>query len=137
MAPLTGSRNGQNTRPAFSDAGRFNRLARTYTREAAAEGRPDGAQPAKTRCDQDGGHLDFLVAGYDTSPLSGNPLGSTVAGPATAIAAMTGNQNAMYAGTACTAHDEGFEETAGWFEMMAKTGRSHAGEMRRALDNLR
>jgi len=79
------------------------------------------------------GHLDFLVAGYDTSP----PLGSTAAALATAITAMTDDHTAMSAGPARTAYDEGFEETAAWCKTMAITGRPHAGDMRRALDNMR
>jgi hypothetical protein len=50
---------------------------------------------------------------------------------------MTDDHIATRAGKARTAQDDGFEETAGWFATMAKVGRSHAGEMRRALDNMR
>jgi rubrerythrin len=78
-------------------------------------------------------HLDFLIAGYDTS----GQLESTVAELAIANAAMTDDHTAMCAGMARTAHHEDFEETAGWFATVAKAGRSHAGEMRRGLDNMR
>jgi len=56
-------------------------------------------------------------------------LGSSVARQASAIAAMTDDHIAMRAGVARTVHDEGI---ADW----CKPGRSHAGEMRRALDNI-
>jgi rubrerythrin len=137
MASLKGGRTDQNLRPAFSDASRFNRLSPSCARDAAAESQRQRATLAQAATDHDGGHLDFLAAGYDTSPPSGNPLGSTAAALATAIATMTDDNIAMYAGPARTAHDEGFEETAVWFETVAINGRSHAGEMRRALDNMR
>jgi hypothetical protein len=129
MASLKGSRPDQTFRHAFSDAGRCNRLSSSSTQEPMVRGRCTLA--AQTQA-ANGGHLDFLVAGYDTSPPSGNPLGSTVAWLASAIAAMTDHHTAMHAGVARVALDEGI---ADWFETVAITGRPYAGEMRRALDN--
>jgi hypothetical protein len=117
MASLEGSRTQTILIAAFSDAGRFDRLSRSST----AQG--------ERAIEDNGGHLDFLAAGYDTSPPSGNPLGSTVARLAYVIAAMTDDHTAMRPGVARTVHDEGI---ADW----CKPGRSHAGEMRRALDNI-
>jgi hypothetical protein len=57
-----------------------------------------------------------------------------VARLASAITAMTDDHTAMHAGVARMAHDEGI---ADWFETVAITGRPYAGEMRRALDNMR
>jgi rubrerythrin len=45
-------------------------------------------------------------------------------------------RSALYAGMARTARDEGLEEIADWFEMLAKAARSHAGRFQRALDSL-
>jgi hypothetical protein len=132
MASLKGSLPDQTLRHAFSDAGRCNRLSWSSTREPMVAGRCTLAAQTLAAIDHNGGHLDFLVAGYDTSPPSGNPLGSTVARLAAAITAMTDDNTAMHAGVARMAHDEGI---ADWFETVAMTGRSHAGEMRRALDN--
>jgi hypothetical protein len=134
MASLKGIRTDQNLRPAFSDAGRVNRLAPSATQDASVADQRRRATQAPAASDHGGGHLDFLVAGYDTSPPSGNPLGSTAADLAAAVAAMTDDHTAMHAGVAGTAHDEGI---ADWFEIEAMAGRSHAGEMRRAHDNMR
>ena len=41
-----------------------------------------------------------------------------------------------YPGMARTAREEGFHEIAGWFELCAKAGRSHAGRFRRTLETL-
>jgi hypothetical protein len=123
MASLEGSRIDQTLRHAFAGAARCSRLSSTLEADQRElQGR--GA------IDDNGGHLDFLAAGYDTSPPSGNPLGSSVARQASAIAAMTDDHIAMRAGVARTVHDEGI---ADWF----KPGRSRAREMRRALDNMR
>jgi hypothetical protein len=46
---------------------------------------------------------------------------------------MTDDHTAMYAGVARTAHDEGI---ADWYETVARAGGLHAGDMRRALDNI-
>jgi rubrerythrin len=53
------------------------------------------------------------------------------------MTAMIDEHTAMYAGMARTAHDEGFEEIAGWFETLAKARRSHALRIRRAVENTR
>jgi rubrerythrin len=137
MASVKGSRTDQNLRHAFSDEGRFNRLNLSCTQAAAAEGQRESATLAQAADDRGagyaGGHLDFRVAGYDTSA----PLGSSAVELATAIATMKDDHTAMYAGMARTAHDEGFEEIAGWFEILAKPGRSHVREMRWVLENMR
>jgi len=130
MASLKGSRTDQSLREAFSDARRINRRSPSGTQEAIVARRPSLAAQSHAAVDHNGGHLDFLAAGYDTSP----PLGSTVARLTTAIAAMTDDQTAMRAGVARTVHDEGIADR---FETVAITGHSHAGEMRRALDNMR
>ncbi len=129
MAPLKGSRTDQSLRHALSGAGRSSRLSPSCTRGNETAPHHEIAIPVRLRA----GHLDFLIAGYDTSGL----LESTVAELATANAAMTDDHTATRAGMARAAHHEGFEETAGWFATMAKAGRSHAGEMRRGLDNMR
>jgi hypothetical protein len=108
MASLMDSRTDQKLRPVCSDADRFNRLSPNCSRNVAVDGHREFAAWAG----RGGGHLDFLVAGYDTS----GKLGSTVGELATASVAMTNDQIALRAGTARRAQNEGFEETAGWFE---------------------
>jgi hypothetical protein len=120
MASLRGGRIDQHPKHAFSDADRWNGPSTYCIRDA--EDHRNSATLAQGAIGYDGGHLDFLAAGYDTSPPSGNSLGSTAAALATAIATMTDNNIAMYAGPARTAHDEGFEETAVWFKTVAITG---------------
>jgi rubrerythrin len=133
MAPLRGSQTDGNLRHAFSDEGRLNRLYLSFQQAAEAEGHGDLAAVVRSMADGGAGnargHLDFLAWGYDTSAPK------PVAEFATEVTAMTEDQIAMYAGMARTAYDEGFEEIAGWFETLAKAGRSHARRMRHALEN--
>ncbi len=42
----------------------------------------------------------------------------------------------LYPGMARTARNEGFDEIADWFEMLAKASRSHAARFQRALDGV-
>jgi rubrerythrin len=53
-----------------------------------------------------------------------------------AIASEQREHNALYAGMARTARDEGLDEIADWFEMLAKAGRSHSSRFRQALEIL-
>jgi hypothetical protein len=129
MASLKGSRIDQSLRHALSGARRLSRLSPSCTRGTETDPHDGIAIPVRLRA----GHLDLLIAGYDTS----GQLGIKVAELTTAGAAMTDDHIATRAGMARTAQDEGFEETAGWFATMAKAGRSHAGEMRRGLENMR
>ena len=65
MASLKGSQTDQNLRHAFSDEGRFNRLPPSGTRDAAEQGQHEFAAQVQAAADSDGGHLDFLAAGYE------------------------------------------------------------------------
>jgi hypothetical protein len=123
MATLKARRTDQIPRTTFSDACRLNRVDPGGTLEHAC----NVAAPAQPNTLHGCGHLDFLSAGYDTSTL----FGRTVADRATAIAAMTDDHTAMFAGMARTAHNEGVEENPGRFEPLVAAGRSHTlGQMR-------
>jgi hypothetical protein len=93
MVSLMGIRIDDNPRGAFSDAGRF---------RFSALG---------------GGHLDFLVAGYDTSSPSGSPSGKPVGSV---------NNPPCMPNRRARLCDEGSEETAGWLRTLALAGRSDA-----------
>jgi hypothetical protein len=119
MAPHTGRRTGHTLRHAFPERARRNRFTPECAQEAAVPGQRASAA-GNASVAQDCGHLDFLVAGYDTS----HQLASTMDGLTTAFATMTDDDTVMFAGTADTAHDEGFEDVAGWCNTLATTGHS-------------
>jgi hypothetical protein len=63
MALLKGSRTDQSLRHALSGARRLSRLSPSCTRGIVTDPRHERATPLRLRA----GHLDFLIAGYDTS----------------------------------------------------------------------
>jgi rubrerythrin len=80
-------------------------------------------------------HLKMLDGLEDA--LTGRPTGSdTSDNLRAAIASEQLEHDALYAGMARTARDEGLNEIADWFELLAKAGRSHAGRFRRPLETL-
>lgn len=129
MVPLEGSRTNANLKHALADEGRFDRLYLNHEQAADAAGYRELAALARAAAESGArfasGHLDHLIAGQQSA--------TATAGSPAAMAAMIEEHTAMYAGMARTAHDEGFEEIADWFETLAKAGRSHALRMRRAV----
>jgi hypothetical protein len=73
MVSLMDSRTNQNLGHTFSDGGLFNRLSASGVRAAEIEGQRECPSYTRSKADHDGGHLDFLTVGYDTS----SQLGST------------------------------------------------------------
>jgi hypothetical protein len=117
MASLIGSRTD---RDPFSNASGFSCFSRRCNRDGAGTGQLEFAVRTPAAFDRDGGHLDFLVTGSDTSAQ----LGSTVAELAITIATMTDDHTAMFAGMARTAHNKGFEALAG-FKTPTNAGYPH------------
>lgn len=95
-------------------ASEFRRLARRRNSHAEEHLRLlDGLESAPTRCPSGDARDDLRAA------IAGEHA-----------------QSARYAGMARTARDEGLDEIADWFEMLAKAGRVHAARFQRALDTL-
>ena len=87
MASLMDSRPDQNLEHTFRDSGRFSRLAASRVRSAAVAGQRGYAASTRAKAHHDGGHLDFLFMGYDTSSQLGRM--------ATEIASMGDHHTAM------------------------------------------
>jgi rubrerythrin len=137
MICLDGSRTDANLKLAFSEAGRFDRLYLRHEQIAEAAGLPELAALSRAASDSGAhyasGHLDYLVADQSKAISSMTSAREF----RTVMAAMIEEHTAMYAGMARAARDEDFEEIAGWFETLAKSGRSHVRRMRRAMRNSR
>lgn len=141
MLSLKGSRTEENMRCALSGEVRSNRRYFSYARTAEADG--DRALAAQLRATAESaarqafGHLDYLFADGDAAA---SKSGASKSGASTADGAMpaatvfTQERAAKYAGMACAAHEEGFDDIADWFEILAKAGRSQVRRLRRALD---
>jgi rubrerythrin len=134
MISLEGTRTNANLKHAFSDEGRFDRLYLNHEQAAEASGHRGLAVLARASAGYGaryaGGHLDLLIAD-NAIPA---PAGTSIVEFAAPMTDMIDEHTSMYAGMTRTAHDEGFEEIADWFETLAKAGRSHARRMRRALE---
>ncbi len=77
-------------------------------------------------------HLKML-GGLEEALTRGLAAGETRDNLRAAITIETVERGARYAAMARTARDEGFDEIAEWFEMLAKAGRSRARRLRREL----
>jgi rubrerythrin len=138
MATLAGSRTEANLKAAFAGESEANRRYLYFAMRADVEGLSDVA--ALFRATAEGetghahGHLDFLAALGD--PVTGLPIGTTRKNLAAAIAGETRSYTDVYPGMARTARQEGFDELADWFEVLARAEKSHCLRFQKALEAL-
>jgi rubrerythrin len=132
MAAFIGSRTEANLRQAFATATLAQLRYVAIAQQEAAAGRHHVAalfrEIAGSRASQAEAHLARLEpcdAETSTAYNARLAIMDEVAACADAYPAM-----------ARTARQEGFDEIADWFEIRAKTGRSHAARFRRALETL-
>lgn len=138
MPTLAGSKTLENLKAAFAGESQANRRYLYFAKLADVEGEPDVASlfrdTAEGETGHAHGHLDYIRRVGD--PATGLPVGSTADNLKAAIAGETHEYTDMYPGMAHTARQEGFEDVAEWFEVLARAERSHAGRFQKALDNL-
>jgi len=135
MSELKGSKTESNLKAAFSSEAEANRRYLYFASKADIEGQVQIA--ALFRATAEGetghahGHLEWLEQCGD--PSTGLPIGPTKDNLKAAVAGETHEYTDMYPGMAKTARDEGFDEIADWFEILAKAERSHANRYAKAL----
>jgi len=138
MPSLRGTETEQNLKDALAAESEANRRYRYFAQKADVEGYNDAAAVFRSTAEGEArhvhGNLEYLEEVGD--PASGKPIGSTSDNLKAAIASETHEYTDMYPGMARVARQEGFDEIADWFEMLAKAGKSHAGRFRKALDAL-
>lgn len=138
MATLKGSRTEQCLKQAFSEEAQANRRYLYFANQADIEGLSDVAALFRSTADGETGHahghMDFLAQAGD--PITGLPIGTTALNLASAVVGEIHEYTDMYPGMAKTARDEGFDEIADWFEILAKAERSHANRYQKAIDSL-
>jgi rubrerythrin len=138
MPSLKGSRTEECLKNAFSQEAQANRRYLYFASKAQAQGQLRVANLFKATADGETGHalghLEFLESAGD--PLTGMPIGSTRANLLAAMAGEMHEYTDMYPSMARIARDEGFDEIADWFEILAKAERSHANRYQKALDEL-
>lgn len=122
MLSLKGSRTEANVRRALSGEVQSNRRYFSYAELAVAAGYRDLAAQLRTKAEEAAGHafghLDYLVA--DDTGNAKQTAGTTMDELTSAAAEMSEKSAATYAGMARTAHEDGFDDLADWFETLAK-----------------
>ncbi|MBK5967677.1 MULTISPECIES: rubrerythrin family protein [Thiorhodovibrio] len=135
---LKGSKTEQCLRDAFAAEARANRRYLYFAAKADVEGFNDVAALFRSAAEGETGHahghLEYLEAIGD--PDTGLPIGSTASNLHSAVSGETRECTEIYPVMANTAREEGFDEIADWFEVLAKAERSHAKRFQKALDNL-
>ena len=135
---LSGSKTEQNLKDAFAGESQANRRYLYFAQKADVEGYNDVASVFRSTAEGETGHahghLEYLEATGD--PVTGLPFGATADNLRSAIAGETHEYSDMYPGMARVARDEGFDEIADWFEMLAKAEEAHAERFRKALEQL-
>ncbi len=138
MADLKKSKTYENLKEAFAGESQANRRYLYFARIADVEGHTDIARLLRDTADGETGHahghLDYLKNAGD--PVTDLPFGTTAQNLESAIAGETYEYTDMYPGMAKTAREEGFDEIADWFEVLAKAEKSHAGRFQKARDSL-
>ncbi len=136
MIDLRSSRTLQNLKDAFAGESQANRRYLYFAKVADVEGYPEVAsnfrETAEGETGHAHGHLDYLKEVGD--PATDLPIGNTEENLKAAVAGETHEYTDMYPGMAKTARDEGFDEIADWFEVLAKAEKSHAGRFQKMLD---
>jgi rubrerythrin len=138
MADLAGSSTHQNLKDAFAGESQANRRYIYFAKIADVEGFDDAAQIFRSTAEGETGHalghLEYLTAVGD--PVTGEPIGSTADNLRASITAETHEYTEMYPAFAKTAREEGFDDIADWFEILAKAEKAHAGRFEAMLDTL-
>jgi len=132
-----GSKTYRNLKGAFRFASEASCRHLYFARQADIEGYPDVGGFFRARAAAETGHahghLDYLKTVGD--PATGSPIGSTSKNLRAAVAGET-DAYTTYRGMARIARDEGFTDTAEWFETLAKDAKSHAARFQKELDGL-
>lgn len=135
---LEGTKTLENLKEGFAGESQANRRYLYFARQADVEGYPDVAGVFRSTAEGETGHafghIEFMEEVGD--PVTGKAIGDTESNLGSAIVGETYEFTEMYPGFARTAREEGFDEIAEWFEMLARAEKSHAGRFQKALDDL-
>lgn len=136
MPELRGTKTHENLREAFAGESQANRRYLYFAQKADIEGYPDVAALFRSVAEGETGHafghFDFLAAVGD--PVTDLPVGSTEDNLKSAIEGETYEYTEMYPGFARVAREEGFDDTAEWFETLARAEKSHAARFNDGLE---
>ncbi len=135
---LKGSETEQNLKDAFARNSVVNLRYLYFAAKADVEGYNDVSavfrSTANGEAGQANGHLEYLEVVGD--PVTELPFGATAENLKASIAGEMHDYDGMYPAMAKTAREDGFDDIADWFEILAKAERSHGDRFQKALDRL-
>jgi rubrerythrin len=137
MPALKGTESEQNLKNAFAWESRANCLYLYFAQKAEVEGFTDVAAVIRSTAECKTAHahrdLEYLEEVGDPATGAIGPTGDILKA---AVAGETHEYVDLYPGMARAARQEGFDEIADWFEMLAKAGKSHTGRFQKVLSTL-
>ena len=135
---LKGSKTEQNLKQAFAREAQANRRYVYFASKADIEGHVDVASLFRKTAEAETGHaagiLEYLESCGD--PTTGSPIGGTEANLISAIAGERHECDELYPEMARQAREEGLDDIADWFEVLAKAERTHVARFEKELAKL-
>jgi len=137
---FTNSKTFENLRTAFAGESQANRRYIYFSKRADVEGLADVSASFQRIADGETshafGHFDMILKHGGGDPVTELPVGTTEQNLKSAIAGEEYEFSEMYPGFAKIAREEGFNEIAEWFEVMAKSEKAHANTFKKILERL-
>lgn len=135
---LKGSKTEEHLKKAFRIESETNRRYRFFASKADIEGHNEVAAVFRATAEAETGHAHGLLEYLEEcgDPSTGMPFGSTEANLKSAIAAENHESSEMYPAMAKDAREEGHNEIADWFEILAKAEQTHATRLQKLLEEL-
>lgn len=137
---LANTKTLDNLKAAFAGESQANRRYIYFSKQADTEGLAEVSQAFERISHGETahafGHFDKLVQYGAGDPVTDLPVGTTENNLKSAIAGEEYEFSEMYPGFAKDAREEGFEDIAEWFEVMAKSEKAHANTFKKILANL-
>ncbi|TCS83106.1 rubrerythrin family protein [Tepidibacillus fermentans] len=130
----------QNLKTAFAGESQANRRYLYFAKKADVESLADVSSSFQRIADGETshafGHFDMILKFGGGDPVTDLPVGSTEDNLKSAIAGEEYEFSEMYPGFAKIAREEGYDEIAEWFEVMAKSEKAHANTFKKILERL-
>lgn len=135
MGPLRDSRTEEGLRNAFAREAANNRRLLHFARRADIEGWSEAAAALRELAEGSTGHALALLELLEEigDPVSGAPIGGTDENLRNALGTETYEQTEMFPRYARVAREEGLDEVAAWFDLLAAAEGGHARALRGAL----
>lgn len=135
---LKGSKTEGHLKEAFKVESEANRRYLYFSAKADIEGHNDIANVFRSTAESETGHAHGLLEYLEEcgDPATNMPFGGTVANLKSALAGETRESTEMYPAMAKDAREEGHDEIADWFEILAKAEHAHALRFKKLLEEL-